>query len=440
MSHDNDTRRHVEVNFDGLIGPTHNYAGLSLGNVASASNAGETSRPRQAALQGLAKMRALLALGLPQGFLPPHDRPNVAALRQLGFAGDDGAVCAAAFAADPALFRLLCSASPMWTANAATVSPAPDTADGRVHFSVANLATMAHRATEAEETAGWLRLAFADPRFFQVHDALPWGQHLADEGAANHMRLCPHHGAPGVEVFVYGEDVAGDQPGGRFPARQRRRASEAVARRHGLAPAQALFVAQSDTAIQAGAFHNDVVAVANERVLFAHEQAFADPGRLYTDLRAALPEAVIVEVPAARVSLADAIGSYLFNSQLVTLPDGTMALVLPRECEQNPRVWAYVQDLLGEATPIRRAIVIDVRESMRNGGGPACLRLRVALSPAALAAVDPRFLLDEARCDRLARVVEAQWPETIGPDDLANPDLWRQARAARQALLAAAGF
>lgn len=440
MSPDNDTRRHVEVNFDGLIGPTHNYAGLSLGNIASASNAGETSRPRQAALQGLAKMRTLLALGLPQGFLPPHDRPNVAALRQLGFAGDDGAVCAAAFAADPALFRLLCSASPMWTANAATVSPAPDTADGRVHFTVANLATMAHRSTEAEETAGWLRLAFADRRFFQVHDALPWGQHLADEGAANHMRLCPHHGAPGVEVFVYGEDVAGDQPDSRFPARQRRRASEAVARRHGLAPAQALFAAQSDTAIQAGAFHNDVVAVANERVLFAHEQAFADPGQLYADLRAALPETVIVEVPAGRVSLADAIASYLFNSQLVTLPDGTMALVLPRECEQNPRVWAYVQDLLGAATPIRRAVVIDVRESMRNGGGPACLRLRVALSPAALAAVDPRFLLDEARCDRLARVVEAEWPETIAPADLANPDLWGQARAARQALLAAAGL
>ncbi|MEY2883975.1 MAG: N-succinylarginine dihydrolase 1, partial [Pseudomonadota bacterium] len=316
-----------EINFDGLIGPTHNYAALSFGNLASASNAGATSRPREAALQGLAKMRFAMSLGLTQGFLLPLERPNAAWLRQLGFVGDDAAVCAAAYAADPRLLAQACSASSMWTANAATVSPAADTGDGRTHLSVANLSRMTHRSLEHTETLAQLRIAFADPAF-AVHPAVP--ATFGDEGAANHMRLTTRHGAAGVEVFVYGEE------GGKFPARQNRRASEAVARRHGLAPDRVLFVAQSQTAIDAGAFHNDVVAVANEHVLFAHEHAFADPDQLKADLARLLPGAVVVEVPASAVSLADAIASYLFNSQLVTLPDGTMALILPMESHDCP--------------------------------------------------------------------------------------------------------
>jgi len=421
-----------EINFDGLIGPTHNYAGLSLGNVASAANAGEVSSPRAAALQGLAKMKQLLDLGLPQGVLPPQERPHVPALRMLGFDGSDTAVCAAAFAADPALFRNAFAASSMWTANAATVSPKPDTADGRAHITVANLASMAHRSLEAQETEQWLRMAFTDEQHFCVHAPLRYGVHFGDEGAANHMRLAPAHGAPGVEVFVYGEEK-----GGRFPARQRRRASEAVARLHGLDPKRTLLVAQSDTAIQAGAFHNDVVAVANEQVLFAHEHAFEDKAKFYAALEEALPGVVIIEVPSSEVGLEDAIRSYLFNSQLVTLPEGGMALVMPQECRDNHRVWDYVQKLLAADNPIREAIVIDVRESMRNGGGPACLRLRVQVDEAALAAIDQRFLLDDAKWERLCRVVEEHWPERITPGDIGNPALWDQCWAARRALLAA---
>src|SRR5436305_2780277 len=189
----------------------------------------------------------------------------------------------------------------MWAANAATVSPAPDTADGRCHLTVANLATMPHRSHEWPGTLAQLRLAFADPAF-AVHAPVP--PPFGDEGAANHMRLCAGHGAPGVEVFVYGVS------GGPFPARQHEEASRAVARLHGLNPARTLFVRQSEAAIAAGAFHNDVVAVANEHVLFAHEQAFADKETFYTDLRRLLPEVEIVEVPAAVVSLADAVKSY----------------------------------------------------------------------------------------------------------------------------------
>ncbi len=412
----------VEINFDGLIGPSHNYAALSPGNRASASNLGAVSRPRAAALQGLGKMRRALDLGLPQGLFLPHDRPATGWLRALGYRGGDDEIAAAAATDDPMRFAQAMSASPMWTANAATVSPAADSADGRCHLSVANLSAMPHRSHEAAATLAQLRVAFADPAF-AVHPPVP---SFGDEGAANHMRVAPAHGAPGVEIFVYGVD------GGRFPARQSRAAGEAVARRHGLDPVRTLFVEQSTAAIAAGAFHNDVVAVANEAVVFAHEQAFADSAGFAADLARAMPEAMLIEVPAAAISLEDAIGSYLFNSQLVTLPDATMALIVPSECRVNPRVAEWLDALGAGNGPIRRVEVVEVRESMRNGGGPACLRLRVVADPAT---VDPRFLVDAARLDRLTALVTAYWPVEIAPGDLGSPALWRQCRTARAALL-----
>jgi hypothetical protein len=138
----------IETNFDGLVGPTHNYAGLSEGNLASGLHAKRVSCPRAAALQGLAKMEAVAALGLPQGFLPPHERPAMWLLREAGFAGSDEAVLAAAARDNQLLLARCCSASAMWTANAATVTPSKDSGDGRVHMTVANLRTMPHRAIE----------------------------------------------------------------------------------------------------------------------------------------------------------------------------------------------------------------------------------------------------------------------------------------------------
>ena len=401
-----------EINFDGLIGPTHNYAGLSLGNIASASNAGGVSQPRAAALQGLAKMRTCLDLGLVQGLFVPPERPAQAWLDRLGLTDP---------AADPVLFAQAMSASSMWTANAATVTPAADSADGRTHLVTANLSRMPHRSLEHAATEAQLRAAFAHPAF-AVHAAVPAA--FGDEGAANHMRMAARHDGPGIGICVYGE------AGGPCPARQSRRASAAVARLSGVRTA--IFAQQSDAAIAAGAFHNDVVAVANETVLFAHEHAFADAPRLYGEILAAIPDATIIEVPARQVSLSDAIASYLFNSQLVTVPDGGMALILPAEARATPSVARYLDTLVAGNGPIRAAHFVEVRESMRNGGGPACLRLRVVADPAH---VDPRFLVDHAKLDRLARVVEMHWPKTIAPNDLPDPALGAQARTARAALL-----
>ncbi|MFL0356054.1 N-succinylarginine dihydrolase [Erythrobacter sp. GH1-10] len=406
----------VEINFDGIVGPSHNYAGLSLGNIASASHKGDTSYPRAAALQGVAKMRGNLArLGV-QGFLLPLPRPNHALAEALAYDGTE----------DRALRAAPWSASSMWTANAATVSPAPDTRDGKCHLTPANLVTMLHRAQEWPDTKRMLEVAFGNGDHFAVHDIAPVT--FGDEGAANHMRFCEGHGTAGVEVFVFG------RPGGKFPARQHEQSFRLIARRHGLDPARCVFIEQNPAAIEAGAFHNDVVSVANERVLFTHAEAFADQQGAYDAIRAAFPALEVVEVPSDAVSLEEAIRTYLFNAQLLTLPDGSMALIVPEECRESAAVWKYCEAMMASNGPIREVIPVDVRQSMANGGGPACLRLRVVCDPAT---VDPRFLLDEAKADLLDQVISEHWPEQIDPADLWSEALTTQVVAARTALLAA---
>jgi succinylarginine dihydrolase len=405
----------AEINFDGIVGPSHNYAGLSLGNLASARNAGEVSHPKAAALQGIEKMRTNLSLGLAQGLFVPHPRPNRAWLSELST--DIGQ-------ADSAVAANAMSSSFMWAANAATVSPAPDTADGRCHLTVANLRTMPHRGHEWPNTLAQLTIAFGDSSHFAVHGPIPPA--FGDEGAANHMRLAPAHDAPGVELFVYGVG------GGPYPARQHIEASRAIARAHRLDPKRTLFVEQSEEAIAAGAFHNDVVAVANGPVLFAHEKAFAHREGVIAACERLLPDFQFVEVADAEVPLADAIASYLFNAQLVTLPDGQMALILPGEARDTPSVWRWVERHIGGNGPIRRAHVVDVRESMANGGGPACLRLRVVADPST---VDQRFLVDEVKLDALAATIARHWPDEIHVADLQKTSLIQDIERGRAALL-----
>ena len=404
----------LEINFDGIIGPSHNYAGLSIGNLASTRNAGHVSKPRAAALQGLDKMRANLSLGLAQGIFLPHPRPDRSWLVELGATIED---------ADPVLAANAMSASAMWAANAATVSPAPDTADGKCHLTVANLKTMPHRSHEWPATLAQLRLAFRGDAF-AVHGPVPPA--FGDEGAANHMRLTTGHGEPGIEVFVYGVG------GGSFPARQHLEASKALARLHRLDEGRAIFAQQSEHAIAAGAFHNDVVAVANERVLFAHELAFEDKEALVGALEAKVPGFEYVEVAASEVPLADAVKSYLFNAQLVTPPGGEPTLIVPNEARETASVWAWIERHLASNGPIRRVEVVDVRQSMANGGGPACLRLRVVADPGT---VDPRFMVDAAKLDALGEVIRTNWPEQIDHDELQQPALIADIERARTALL-----
>lgn len=417
-----------EVNFDGLVGPTHNYAGLAHGNVASMRHGGLESNPKEAALQGLAKMKALKDAGYAQGVLPPQQRPDLGALRDLGFSGSNAQLLERAAIDAPQLLRAVCSASSMWTANAATVTPSRDAADGRAHFTPANLQSSFHRFLEPQTTGRVLAAIFRDEARFAHHPALPATPAFSDEGAANHTRLAAAHDDPGVHLYVYGRQAFGgrSEPK-RFPARQTLEASQAVARQHGLSDAQTVFAQQHPEAIDAGVFHNDVIAVGNGPVLLYHEMAFLDEQRTLDELRAKMATPLIpVRVPMNAVSMDDAVASYLFNSQLLSDPDGSgaMTLVVPGECQENEAVWRTIQDLLlGGNNPINDVVVKDVKQSMRNGGGPACLRLRVVLSEAERAGLSGRVLFDDALYGDLTAWVEKHYRDRLGPEDLADPQL-----------------
>ncbi|GEK46181.1 N-succinylarginine dihydrolase [Bisbaumannia pacifica] len=416
----------LEVNFDGLVGPTHNYSGLAHGNVASMSHGGLVSNPREGALQGLGKMKSLMDAGYAQGVLPPQQRPDLGALRALGFSGSTREVLARAAKEAPQLLRAVCSASSMWTANAGTVTPSVDAPDGRVHFTPANLQSSFHRYLEPETTGRVLAAIFKDEAHFAHHPVLPATPAFSDEGAANHTRLGASHGEPGVHLFVYGRRAFGEgvEPK-RYPARQTLEASQAVARQHGLGEAQTVFAQQHPDAIDAGVFHNDVIAVGNGPVLLYHEMAFLDEQGTLDELRAKMATPLIpVRVPKEAVSMEDAVASYLFNSQLLSNPDGSMTLVVPGECQDNEAVWRTIQDLLiAGPNPINEVLVKDVKQSMRNGGGPACLRLRVALSAAERAALSGRVLLDDGLHGDLTAWVERHYRDRLAPEDLADPQL-----------------
>jgi succinylarginine dihydrolase len=423
-------QRH-ELQLDGLVGPTHNYAGLSPGNVASAMHAGEASNPRAAAQQGLAKMRFVRDLGLPQAVLPPHDRPSLAALHRLGFHGSDEEVLAAAAATgDGLVLRLCSSASAMWTANAATVAPSADAEDGRVHVVPANLQQMFHRAIEAATTTRVLRSIFADPARFVVHDPLPGGGQLADEGAANHLRLETSRGA--AHVFAWGRRAWGAFESPRaHPARQTHEASSALARLHRLDPARCFFPQQHPQGIDGGAFHTDVLAVANGRFLMLHELAFEAGAWLVDALRRLLGEELfLVQVSREELPLERAVAAYPFNSQVLTLPDGSMAVVAPADSREDARARALLERCTEGASPVRAVHYLDVRQSMHNGGGPACLRLRVPLTGDEIGALCGNVLLTDALLEALGAWVDRHYRDRLVAADLADRALARESMRA----------
>ena len=424
----------VEANFDGLVGPTHNYAGLSIGNVASKSNAKAISNPKQAALQGLEKMKALSDMGMMQGVLAPQERPDVHSLRNLGFSGDDSTVISKAAKQAPSVFMACCSASSMWTANAATVSPSADCEDARMHFTPANLTNKFHRSIEPKVTGNILKAIFADETHFAHHQHLPENDHFGDEGAANHTRFCQEYGEQGVEFFVYGKHAFDESQVApqKYPARQTLEASQAIARLHQLNSKQTVFAQQNPSVIDQGVFHNDVIAVGNKNVLFYHQQAFLNTEEVKQQILNAYGDApfYFIEAPSADVSVQDAVKSYLFNTQLINLPNGDMVIIAPKECEQNQAVKRYLDATIQAENPIKAVHYFDVKQSMQNGGGPACLRLRVVLTPEQQQAVNKHVVMNDELFVSLNAWVNKHYRDKLSIQDLTDPQLLVESRTA----------
>ena len=434
----------AEVNFDGIVGPTHNYGGLSVGNEASMANMRNVSNPRAAALQGLEKMRLLHDLGVPQAVVPPQERPAMSVLRRLGFHGSDQQIISSAARHAPQVLAACTSASAMWTANAATVSPGADSADGRVHFTPANLTNKFHRSFESAATSQVLQRIFADEQHFAHHRPIPGNEAFGDEGAANHTRLCDTYDSPGVELFVFGKaafDTRAPAPH-RYPARQTLEASEAVARLHGLEPRRVVFAQQNPDAIDAGVFHNDVIAVGNRNVFLYHEDAFVDTPRVLDALVSGIGKTTLqmLVVERNRIDLEQLVRSYLFNSQLVSLNDERMLLLLPGECAEIGTVRRYLEELLERDNPIGELRFVDLRQSMRNGGGPACLRLRVALTDAQRIAMHQGVMFDAALHQTLKAWVTTHYRDRLPPEALTDPQLLDESRRALDELSSILGL
>jgi succinylarginine dihydrolase len=423
-----------EFNFDGLVGPTHHYGGLAEGNRASTSNRLKVSHPRMAAVQGLKKMRALSRMGVGQAIIPPLYRPYLSLLRQTGFTGSDEQIIEKAFQHSPTLLSAAFSASAMWAANAATFAPSADTQDRRMHVTPANLISNLHRSLEADETAALFRKIFPDAELFEHHPPLPRTLAFSDEGAANHTRLVGPASCRGIHLFVYGREYFGENWITRYPQRQTLEACQAIARLHHLPEENVVYARQHPAAINAGVFHNDVISTGHGGLFLYHREAFADGTAVIDHLKKLFEQtqdAALRAIEISEFSLAEAVQSYFFNSQIVTLPDGRMVLVAPLESKQNPAVHSVIDKLIsGPDSPLAEVIFFNLRESMQNGGGPACLRNRVVLNAEEEKAVPSRLFFDEDLFQELKAWVERHYRESLSLSDLRDPKLTAEIRMA----------
>lgn len=427
-----------EFNIDGLIGPTHHFGGLGIGNIASESNRSRLSHPRRAALEGLSKMRKLHELGIPQFFLPPPKRPNGAWLRSIGFDQsnpDDWKRCFDCF---PTVFSSALSSSFMWMANAACVSAGVDSSDGKNRVVVANLAASLHRGQEREERFAQLASMFRHSGETEVVRGLPGLTPLRDEGAANIMRLWNAQRDQGIYVFVFGERERNTievnqstspvrQPA-IHPSRQTSLASRLVSNLLRIPSSRSLFVQQHPEAIDAGAFHNDVIATSHENFLLVHSRAFQDQPRelerISDTFRQQNGDSLrILEVDETELTLEQAVATYLFNSQIVTQRDGSWAMLCPVECQQSESAQRVLRRIQQVESRIRDIEFVSLRESMANGGGPACLRLRAYATKRELATLPARYRIDDQSLAFLGRFIESEYPESVRLSDFLDNDL-----------------
>ena len=211
-----------------------------------------------------------------------------------------------------------------------------------------------------------------------------------------------------------------------------------VARQHLLEPGRTVFLEQNPEAIDAGAFHTDVVAVGHRHVMVYHERAFVNGAEMIGRIAEGVERFAAVCVPENVLPLADAVRSYFFNSQLVTTGDRGLAFIVPAECEEIPAAraaLAYLKERVEAAVH-----VVDVRQSMRNGGGPACLRLRVEMTAEEATGVAPGVLMTEELYDRLRNWVGRHYRDALVPGDLADPGLLEESRRALDELTGILGL
>jgi succinylarginine dihydrolase len=297
---------------------------------------------------------------------------------------------------------------------------------------------MFHRSIEAETTSKVLKAIFPDTVYFTHHAPLPAGEYFPDEGAANVTRFCKDHSGLGVNLFVFGKYTlkSNRQLPAKFPARHAYETTQVIIRSHQLFPDRAIVAQQHPDSIDTGVFHNDVISVSNQNLFLYHSHAFLNMNEVLDDIRRKLEKIcdispLLIEVPQNKIPIAMAVQTYLFNSQIVTIPDGKMAMICPIECQKYDEVTHFLSDLEKNPDyPIEIIHYVDLRESMQNGGGPACLRNRVVLNQNELEAANPAVFLDEKLYSKLIAWINKHYREELKLKDLADPKIVDEGQAA----------
>jgi len=413
---------YYDVTIDMLVGPTYLHGGLSYGNIASVVNRSKISHPKKAALQGLEKMKCLHDLGLSQLVFPPYPRPDYGFLQMLGFSGSKKQILEKAYQTNRQHLYQATSSAMMWMANAATITPSQDSHDNKVHITIANLASHAHRGLEAYDSYKLFKHVFSDEDFFTVHPPLPSFYEYFDEGAANHTRFYLPKTKQGIHLFVWGRSMRHHDGAKRFPARQTLEAQEAITRLHRLDQNLVLFCQQNPKAIDSGVFHNDVIATGHNDLFFVHEEAFVNTAEVINALKKKGPIQVCC-IPKKMLSLSEAVATYLFNSQIVCR-DGATVLIASQEVKKSSGCQKALEKL--KSFGIDDVIYLNLSESMKNGGGAACLRLRLVVNDQEWQKIRPTVIFTDSLYFELTECVERCYPENLRIQELCDPKMQKK--------------
>ena len=295
-----------------------------------------------------------------------------------------------------------------------------DNIDNAIHITVANLNSMMHRSIEPKFTYKMLKRILN--KKVNINKSLLNLPNIGDEGAANHIRIAERHNVPGYQIFVYSSENISHA---KTIERQSLIGSKLIARKNCVEDQRVFYLQQSNRAIRYGSFHNDIVSTANENIFIYHEEAFESTQELkviLAKLKKLVPNFKPIKILNSEIDLQTIVSSYLLNSQLISLPSGGMMFLLPSEVKQYPNCMQWLEKISAEEE-IKKIKFIDVKQSMRNGGGPACLRLRMIFNENEISSVNKNFLLDDNKIDLLTNLIENKYRDRLQPDDLLDPNL-----------------
>ena len=369
-----------QVFIDTIPGPTNHFGGHAVGNIASMNSKNNILNPQKAALEWLEKVKKVAMIGGNQFVLPPQRRPLTHKKKTLTQSD--------------------ISSSFIWMANAGLFIPRIDTQLENNQFIPANMKQSEHRNIEHPFHQYWLKkiLKYSKCNFHKILD-------INDEGSANSIRLWHKKNQCGVNIFVYGK------PNARYPIRQSKSSCEKII--NITKPRHYILLEQTKEAIDAGVFHNDVIAFGFKNTIICHEKAFSNQKQELKKLKKIFTNSLnaplnIVEIANNSLSLNAAVKTYLFNSQVIEI-NNKFELICPIEVKENPNSYKITEKWVTNGL-FNKVHFVNIKSSLKNGGGPACLRLCLYLNDNEVKKIPTKFKLDKTKYKKISKIILEHYP------------------------------